>query len=162
MMDQARFGNMARSKRTWLVSVNASLERLMALISTGLPPDLAWKRMFEELAIQDPSLAIEWKAQIWDSEVEPKFEMQNDCERMIFSLGNEVRRSIQTSLVEGRGCLDRIESIHRSLLIELKMKISRELNLLPNRCLKPLFICVLPAVFLLLFVGIGLSFHALM
>ncbi len=160
MIDQARFGNLKREKRFWLVSVNASLERLMALISTGLPPDLAWKKMYEELAIQDRALALEWKSQIWDGDLSTGFQTGNECEILVINLGNEVKRSIQTSLIEGRGCLERIESIHRTFIVELRMKIERELNLLPNRCLKPLFVCILPAVFILLLVSISLSFQS--
>ena len=160
MIDQARFGNLKREKRFWLVSVNASLERLMALISTGLPPDLAWKKMYEELAIQDRALALEWKSQIWDGDLSTGFQTGNECEILVINLGIEVKRSIQTSLIEGRGCLERIESIHRTFIVELRMKIERELNLLPNRCLKPLFVCILPAVFILLLVSISLSFQS--
>jgi hypothetical protein len=164
LMDQARFGNLPGEKRQWPVSVTASLERLMAMISTGLPPDLSWKKMYAELSVQDPSLAAHWKSQVWDSDsssASPAALLSaNSCERLVVSVGDEVRRSIQTSLVEGRGCLDRLESIHRSFLLDLKMKIGRELNLLPNRCLKPLFLCVFPAVFLLLLGGIGLSFQS--
>ena len=160
IIDQARFGNLKREKKFWLVSVNSSLERLMALIATGQPPDLAWKKMYEELAIQDPVLASEWKSQVWDPDFPSLFKTENECERLMIGLGNEVRRNIQTSLIEGRGCLERIEAIHRTFVIELRMKIERELNLLPNRCLKPLFVCILPAVFLLLLVSLGLCFQS--
>ena len=151
MVDQARFGNLRTENRRWLVSVNVSFERLLALISTGLPPDLAWKKTIEELAIHDSTLARDWKALVWDPDFSIQSSAASEVERLILNLGVEVRRSIQTSLLEGRPCLDRIESIHRTFLLDLRMKISRELSLLPNRCLKPLFILVLPSVMLVLF-----------
>jgi hypothetical protein len=162
LVDQARFGNMKSENRRWIVSVNVALERMMALVSTGLPADLAYKKTIEELATQDATLAREWKPQIWDSgHVESSLRNSSEAERLILGLGHEVRKTIQTSLLEGRGCLDRLESIHRTFLLDLRMRIGRELSLLPNRCLKPLFICVFPAVMILLFGSMGLCFQSL-
>ncbi len=158
LADRARFGNMPTENRKWLVSANASLERVLALISTGLPPDLAWRKAMEELAVHDPLLVGEWKAQVWDPDFRLASQTGNECERLILQLGIEVRRSIQTSLIEGRACLDRIESIHQSFLIDLKSRISKELNLLPNRCLKPLFIFVLPSVMILMMGSFAICF----
>ena len=156
MADQARFGNIRSENRKWLVTVNSTLERVLALISTGLPADLAWRKSIEELAIFDKKLAQAWKSQVWDSDFSIKT-TDNECEQLILGLGVEVRKSIQTSLIEGHGCLDRIESIHRAFLLDLKMRIGRELNLLPNRCLKPLFIFVLPAVMTLMIGSFAIS-----
>jgi hypothetical protein len=47
--------------------------------------------------------------------------------------------------------MDRLDSSFRNFLLDSRMRISRELQVLPNQCLKPLFILVLPAVMLLLF-----------
>lgn len=157
MVEQARFGNLRSENRKWLVSVNATLERVLALISTGLPADLAWRKSIEELSSHDEKLATVWKAQVWDTDFSVAPGVMNECERLILNVGVEVRKSIQTSLVEGRACLDRIESIHRAYLLDLKMKINQELALLPNRCLKPLFIFVLPAVMLLMFGAFAIS-----
>jgi hypothetical protein len=158
MVEQARFGNIGSENRKWIVSVNVALERLMALISTGLPADLAYQKTIEELAVQDPTLAREWKPQIWDTNFSVSNPTTNETERLILGLGTEVRRAIQTSLLEGRGSLDRIESIHRTFLIDLRMRIGRELGLLPNRCLKPLFILVFPSIMLLLMGAMALCF----
>jgi hypothetical protein len=162
MVDRARFGGLSSTKRAWLLTVNSTLERILALISTGLPPDLAWRNAMEELSLRDPALVQAWKAKVWDSDFSINPETMNECERLILSVGVEVRRSIQTSLIEGRSCMDRIESIHRAFLVDLKMNISRELNLLPNRCLKPLFVFVLPSVLLLMFGTFALCFQGLM
>ena len=112
----------------------------------------------EELSIHDPVLVREWKVQVWDPDFRLATQTTNECERLILQLGIEVRRSIQTSLIEGRACLDRIESVHRSFLLDLKARISKELNLLPNRCLKPLFIFVLPSVMILMVGSFALCF----
>lgn len=151
MSDRARFGNMRAEGRKWWVSVNSTLERILALISTGLPADLAWRQAMEELSLVDYALVKEWKLQVWDPDFSLSSLRENECERLILNVGIEVRRSIQSSLIEGRPCMDRIESIQKSFLLDLRSKVSKELNLLPQRCMKPLFLCVLPSVFLLLF-----------
>ena len=160
LADQARFASIRSENRKWMVSVNVTLERLMALIATGLPPDLAWKKTIEELSVHDFTLAREWKGQVWDQDFTIQSPTENDAERLILNLGTEIRRSIQTSLIEGRACLDRIESIHRAYLLDLKMKIGRELSLLPNRCLKPLFLLVLPSVMILMIGAMVLTMKA--
>ncbi len=157
MVDQARFGGIQPENRKWLVSVNVSLERLLALISTGLPPDLAWKKTIEELALTDLALAREWKSQVWDQDFSLSIPTENEAERMVLKLGVEVRRSIQSALLEGRACLDRIEAIHRAFLLDLRMIVGRDLECLPNRCLKPLFILVLPSVMIILVGGLYLT-----
>jgi len=157
MADQARYGDVRSEHRSWWVSIQATLERVFALISSGRPPDLAWRAAIEELLKIDPGLARHWGGNVWDSIAPVSSSDHSECERMMILLGLEIRRSIQISLIEGRGCLDRLESIHRSCFSELKSKVQSELNLLPNRCLKPLFIFVLPGVMLLLCGSLWLS-----
>ncbi len=155
--DRARYGNLRPEHREWWVLIHSTMERILALISSGSPPDLAWRRALEELYRSDRSLAHAWGTQVWDPFGEAGAPAGNDCKRLILGLGVEMRRSIQTSLIEGRGCLDRLESIHSACLTELRMTVRRELELLPNRCLKPLFLFVLPGVMLLLAGGLWIS-----
>jgi hypothetical protein len=161
MTENARFGNLRTENRRWLVSVHSTLERVLALISTGNPPDLAWKKAMEELSGSDQTLVAAWKLQVWDPDFRVSHEVDNESARLILGVGQEVRKSIQTSLLEGRPCVDRIESIHRAFQTDLRALISRELSLLPNRCLKPLFIFVLPAVMILMFGCFAISFQDL-
>jgi hypothetical protein len=159
MVTEARFGGLPSEKRKWLVTVNSTLERILALISTGMPPDLAWRKSIEELALTDRTLAQAWKAQVWDPDFSISSTIHNESERLMIGMGIEVRKTIQTSLIEGRACLDRLDSIHRAFLTDLKMKIGKELALLPNRCLKPLFIFVLPSVMILMIGSFAISFQ---
>jgi hypothetical protein len=158
LADQARFGNVRFENRNWWVTVQATIERIFALISSGRPPDQAWRSALHDLFKNQASLAQMWGAQVWDPFASLNDSGLSECERIMILLGVEVRRSIQTSLIEGRGCLERLESIHKSSFAELKTKIRTELNLLPNRCLKPLFLFVLPGVMLLLSGSLWLSF----
>ena len=157
MMESARFGQVSRDHRSWILSSKIFFERMIADISGGHPPDLAWSRSIEFLHQKEPKLLEQWGAQIWEKNSTKSVHLNNAVEESIVHFGIEIRRSIQQSLVEGRGCMDRLDSIYRNYLFDLKMKIGRELQVLPNHCLKPLFILVLPAVMLLLFGSLALS-----
>ena len=157
MMEDARFGQVTRAHRSWILSSKIFFERMIADISGGHPPDLAWSRSMEFLHRQEPELLQNWGAQIWEK-LPAKGNTKNPVEESIVQFGVEIRRSIQQSLTEGRGSLDRLDSIYRNYLFDLKMKITRELQVLPNHCLKPLFILVLPSVMLLLFGSLAISF----
>jgi hypothetical protein len=150
LADRARFGGLPRERRQWWISIHAVLERIFALISAGEPPDQAWRTAIEELFVADPELARVWGAQIWDPCDGSAFEAGSESERLISGLGRDLRRAIQVSLVEGRGCMERLESIRSAAFLELKSRVQRELSLLPNACLKPLFLFVFPGVMFLL------------
>ena len=156
MMEDARFGLVSRSHRTWILSSKIFFEKMIADISCGHPPDLAWSRSMEFMHRQEPELLQNWGAQIWEK-TSIKSALKNPTEESIVQFGVEIRRSIQQSLTEGRGSLDRLDSIYRNYLFDLKMKVSRELQVLPNHCLKPLFILVLPSVMFLLFGSLAIS-----
>ncbi len=157
MMEDARYGKVSRSHRSWILSSKVFFEKMIADISGGHPPDLAWSRSMEFMHHQEPELLQNWGAQIWEK-TPMRGSLKNPVEESIVQFGVEIRRSIQQSLTEGRGSLDRLDSIYRNFLFDLKMKITRELQVLPNHCLKPLFILVLPSVMLLLFGSLAISF----
>jgi len=159
MVESARFGDLRAENRHWLVSVHATLERILALISIGDPPDVAWKKAMGELSKIDPGLVSSWKLQVWDPDFRVSPQIENQSERLVLGLGQELRKSIQTSLVEGRPCVDRIESVHRAFQVDLHSLISRQLSLLPHRCLKPLFIFVLPSILILMLGSFAISFQ---
>ncbi|MBU6153700.1 MAG: hypothetical protein KGP28_05300 [Bdellovibrionales bacterium] len=159
LAEKARFGKVRFENRSWWVSVQATVERILALISSGRPPDQAWRISIHELFKTQPNLAQMWGAQVWDPFPPISRADHPECERIMILLGIEIRRSIQTSLIEGRGCLDRLESVHKASFEELKTRTRTELNLLPNQCLKPLFLFVLPGVMLLLSGSLWLSFQ---
>lgn len=151
LAEEARYGGLPVSQRQWLLSVPAAMERVLSLISGGLPPDLAWRKQHEELCFRDPGLAALWGAEIWQPE-RPSHSVHSGeaVSDLIIGAGREVKKSIQLALLEGRSCLERIESISRSHQKDVQLKIRERLGTLPNRCLLPLFIFVLPPVFVLL------------
>jgi len=108
--------------------------------------------------LKDGELLNGWGIQLWEKIDFNQKLARCPVEETILQFGFEMRRAIQQSIVEGMGVLDRLESIQRNFQVDLKMKVSRELQLLPNHCLKPLFVLVFPSVMLLLFGSLGISF----
>jgi hypothetical protein len=154
LAEEARFGGLPVAQRQWLMSVPAALERILSLIAGGLPPDLAWRRQHEELSFRDPSLAALWGGDVWESGGADPGTRRESVPELVRCAGLEVKRTIQLALFEGRSSLDRIESISRSYQHDVRLRIRERLEALPNRCLPPLFIFVLPPVFILLGVAL--------
>lgn len=127
-------------------------EALLAGIRTGTPPDLAWGQMMIDLTRNSSELATIWGGSIWDDG--GRFEVSNPAERLIARFAVRMKNLIRLSLMEGRPCVDRIEGELSTLRAELRTEIERELQSLGARSLKPLFICVAPAVFGLLILGL--------
>jgi hypothetical protein len=161
LVNDASFGSVELKYRTWYGNTIATLERLMAKISTGVPADLAWRFTVETLSKSQPELALRWGLQIWEEvpliPASQDKTITNDRLILVLRLGMDLRRAIQVSLVEGQGCLERLEGIQRAFWVEYRLKMQRDLNLLPNRCLQPLFLGLLPAVFILLGSGLMIS-----
>ncbi len=158
MMEGARYGNVSFHRRGWILSSRIFFEHLMGEISGGHPPDIAWSRVVASTVFNEGDLLQGWGIQIWEKIEFNRIKGNHPVEVTILQFGCEMRRAIQQSIVEGMGVLDRLESIHRNFQIDLKMKVSRELQLLPNHCLKPLFILVFPSVMLMLFGSLGICF----
>lgn len=150
MVEDSRSGRIRRSRRAWLLSSKLFFERLIAEISGGNPPDLAWSAAMVFLQEREPDLVRSWGVRIWDR-FPTLGQDEGTLEDSILRFGLELRKIIQLSLAEGAASMDRLDSSFRNFLLDSRMRISRELQVLPNQCLKPLFILVLPAVMLLLF-----------
>lgn len=155
MTENARFGKIHRNKRNWILSSKIFFEKMIAEVMGGSPPDLAWSLAVEFMSRHEPEMTLEWGNQLWDPIRIPE---GTGIEKSIVRFGGEMRRCIQVSLLEGRGSLDHLDAIYRNHHCELRTSIVRELQILPNECLKPLFLLVLPAVLLLLFGSMGISF----
>lgn len=136
MADQARRGGRTEEDTAIRVAGVLALERIIALTRAGTPPDLAWGIA---LAAQ-PQLTVAWGGVFW----------QDARSEGAAHLGWAIRRAVQVSTLQGQSCLERLEGLQREFSLEARASVKRELALLPGRALKPLFILVLPSVFLLL------------
>jgi hypothetical protein len=157
MMEDARAGKIARSKRSWLLSSKLFFERLIAEVASGNPPDLAWNSAMLFLEARESELMGNWGVRIWDRFSSFRQD-QGRLEDAILRFGQDIRKIIQMSLTEGAASMDRLDAAYRNYLLDTRTRISRELQVLPNHCLKPLFILVLPAVMLLLFGSMAMVF----
>lgn len=155
LAEAARWGGLARPHRAWILGAYCAGERFLALVRMGVPPDLAWARMSGFLAQEVSTLAELWGGTVWHP-VQESFQLGKP-ETILVSAGHSIRRTIRTSLNEGCPCLDRVDSVLRSLRSSFKSQVDRELSLVGTQALKPLFICVAPAILGLLFFGIILS-----
>lgn len=158
MSEVARWGGLASQKRNWILGSLCAGEKFLALVRTGMPVDLAWSKSCEFLGKECRDLAAAWGYSIWDSR---PAHSSYPVEQVILKAGDEIRKAVQVSLMEGRPCLDRVETALYGLKLNLKAQVDRELNLLATKALKPLFICVAPALLGLLFFALGLTASSL-
>lgn len=158
----ARWAGIEASRREWILAAHCAGERFLSLIRCGNPPDLAWSRMTEVLGREAPGLAARWGYAVFSAIPESGREDAFSAEHALAQAGQSIRSAIQASLMEGRPCSERVETVLHSLRQELRALVERELQLLGTRALKPLFLCVAPALFGLLAAGIALSWTELL
>jgi len=154
MAETARWGGLAVEHRPWVLSSQCAGERFLALVRGGTPPDLAWTKACELLAQGSIGLSLAWGHSVWET---PRSLFKGLAEQSIVSVGGSIRKAVQVSLMEGRPCVERVETALSALRQEIKAQIDRELSLLATRALKPLFVCVAPALFGLLVFGLWLA-----
>lgn len=154
MSENARWGGLPAPRRKWTLLAECSGEQFLALLRSGTPPDLAWTQACQGLTEEAPDLSLLWGNSIWDSS--PHL-LKNRAEQILNSFGSSLKKAIHLSLMEGRPCTDRVESALMSLRQTMKAQVERELSLLSTRALKPLFICIAPALLGLLLFGIWLA-----
>ncbi len=161
MAEEARWAGLRGEARSWMLASQCAGERFLALVRSGSPADLAWVRACELLKADAPGLAARWGASVWLASG-TSFHSNARCpaEGALEETGDSLRRAVQVSLMEGSPCTDRVESALAGLSGELAALVERELSLLATRSLKPLFMCVAPALFALLAIGMGLSWGA--
>jgi len=162
---KARWGGLTSSQRSWGLSTQCAGERFLALVRSGQPPDIAWTRSCEILAIDAPELALAWGYSVFEN---PKSSGETllssvsieSTTDVLIQAGYSIRKSIHMSLMEGRPCTERVEAALIALRQEVKARVDRELSLLGTRTLKPLFILVAPAMIGLLVSGMWITWNS--
>ncbi len=150
LAERARWGGLGRDEQPWPLAAAATVERFLALLRGGEPPDLAWTRAVEHLGREAPALARAWGASAWGTDGEPVSPREraeaSAGGRLLLGFGGELRRALQASVLEGRPCSERTEAQLTALQRDLGAQVDRELTLLATRTLKPLFLCIAPAL----------------
>jgi hypothetical protein len=154
MAEAARWGGLSGSRRSWALISECAGERFLALIRTGNPPDLAWSLACEVLIPDHSDLASAWGPSVWE---DSQIQFKGRTEQLIASAGASIKKAVQVSLMEGRPCSERVETAQLTLRQNVRTQIDRELSLLSTRGLKPLFICIAPALIGLLAFGLWLT-----
>ncbi|MBI4924384.1 MAG: hypothetical protein HY843_00550 [Bdellovibrio sp.] len=154
--ERARWGGLRGSERAWILSSQCALERFLAFVRTGIPVDLAWTKSCEKLYQESPELSEKWGFSIWDPP--HNYKRSDSARAYILNLGDQARKILSQNIVEGRPCLEQIETLLISFRDDLRANIQKELAILPVQALKPLFFCVAPSLFGLLATGLYLSF----
>jgi hypothetical protein len=81
---------------------------------------------------------------------------------VIAETGGAIKKAIHVSLMEGRSCMERVEGLLAAFRKDFRAQVERELTLLSTRALKPLFLCVAPALIGLLAIGLFLGWEQAM
>jgi hypothetical protein len=163
--DRARWAGLPVEARPWMLASQCAGERFLALVRSGNPADLAWVRACELLRRDASGLAERWGASVWGAgrpagaPARLSLRQASGAMKALEEAGTSLRKAVQVSLMEGRPCADRIETALTCLQQELRSQVERELGLLGTRALKPLFLCVAPALFMLLIFGFWLSWE---
>lgn len=156
MVEAARWGGLREDEREWMLAVLVFGERLLALLRLGRAPDRAWT---EALPLLPPVLVTAWGSDPWKTE-RAKDDPVPEAKSLRVALlltGGVYKKSIQASLWDGQPCTERIESAVEGIRAETRAFQERELQLLPTRALKPLFLLTAPGILAILGFALFLS-----
>lgn len=156
MVEAARWGGLSGAEREWMLSVLVFGERLLALLRLGRAPDRAWT---EALPLLPPVLVAAWGSDPWrtESTAEEPANTAKNLRAALLRSGGVYKKSIQASLWDGQPCTERIESAVEGIRAETRAFQERELQLLPTRALKPLFLLTAPGILAILGFALFLS-----
>jgi hypothetical protein len=156
MVEAARWGGLAKSEREWMLSALVFGERLLALLRLGRAPDRAWT---EALPLLPPALIAAWGNDPWKTTGAPDAPIKEakNLRAALLQSGMAYKKSIQASLWDGQPCTERIESAVAGIRSETRSFQERELQLLPTRALKPLFLLTAPGILAILGFALFLS-----
>ena len=137
-------GGLNAREASWPAFALSAGEVLLAWIRAGEAPDTAWSRMVRWLESACPDLLDCWGVVLWSDGAaiadSPTFSAR------VRATGSVMRQAIQVSIFEGRPCMERIEQVLEQLVIARDLACLRESELIGTRVLKPLFLCVAPAL----------------
>jgi hypothetical protein len=152
LCDTAAWAGLSGMHRSLWAESFLGVERILAKIHSGQPADIAWKNA----VLSSPTLLQEtWGPMLWVPQPERDLGSARTLQR-IYLFGIHLKKSIQQSVMEGHGLQLRIEAAAETLRQELTNHLNRELEALPAKTLKPLFLCIAPACLGILVAGISI------
>jgi hypothetical protein len=143
--EKTRWGGLSGKWQALSLHLPLEMEKLLSQIQTGQAPERAWNEFERGLLLDYPELV-----EVWHQESSLSGSIRNSrfqkTPEIFLKIGSQVRSAIELSIFEGRPCLERIQSVNDGLLTELRARIQKEVELIPSRTLKPLFLCLAPAL----------------
>jgi hypothetical protein len=122
------------------------MNTLEALIASGVSPDRAWLEALDLVESETQGrLRLFLPSSPWFRSSE-----QSASPHRLHSIIVGLSQSIQVALMEGRPCLERIQSQAKDFRAQLRFLVLQELELLQTRTLKPLFLTLFPAMMILM------------
>lgn len=146
MAESARWAGLPPHQRAWILAVHCAGERFLAWTRGGATPDLAWNEACQALASESVELSQTWGTSLWAEPEATPHRSRVPARQSLAQAGSAIRRAVQLALMEGRPSAERVEAALASLRLELRGRIEREVQLLGTRALKPLFLCIAPAL----------------
>jgi hypothetical protein len=147
LAENARWGGLSRDRRAWPLECMIAGERMISLLKTGNPPDIAWSRACEDSILREPRLREVFSSSVWSPDA--RGEASASPVSLFYDWAQSIRAGVKASVIEGRPCQDRVEHLLASFRSSWRDQVERELGLVATRALKPLFICVAPSVLFL-------------
>lgn len=147
MVDTSRWAKLLPKERPWLLESLFFGERLLAYLSGGMSGEEAWT---EAMKILTPDLQSEWcHRELHPSE--QKLTRKNlgedpSAREEILQLGPYLHASLLVSQIQGTPVRPRLEESLRLFRTHWNHQVRRNLEKIPLQVLKPLFICLAPAV----------------
>jgi hypothetical protein len=155
MSVSAQFGGLNQDQRGWILFVRCMGERLVARIKQGEPPDLAWDKLIADMPASCHELTLAWGIA---SGTDQKLQNPSSMENLILRFGIKMKEVLVFMSLQGHPSLERVSGLVDQLNSQMDLIIKKELEQLPLRALKPLFILVCPSVLLVALVGVFFGF----
>lgn len=146
--ENARWGGLKKKERHWILESLLFCERLIAFLKAGEVAEWAFTRALSHTSLD---LKQNWVNQL--EEVKTKKSLKDSLQ----AVGPSLRQIILQNTQSGLPSLERVLNFSQDLQIEINSYQEQELQVLPQKTLKPLFIAVAPSLLGLLMTALFLS-----
>lgn len=148
--DRAKWAGLLHKDRGTVSQALAFAEMLIAQLQSGLPGDLAWSRARELMFAKHSASAVDVIAPT--AFTRPEREV-----RWVSPFLSSMQNSIAAALVDGRAATDRIMAHVANFESDFRFQVSREIEALSVRALKPLYVFAFPSILVLVVSALALT-----
>lgn len=148
--DRAKWAGLSRRDRDAVADSLAFSEMLLAQLQAGLPGDLAWSRARELRLSQSIARSIDVIAPSVFSKPEREV-------RWVSAFLSAVQNSIAAAVMDGRPAVERIAGHIANFEGDFRFQVSKEIEALSVRALKPLYLFAFPSMLALIGSALALT-----